>query len=320
MTGRDALPIEFAIRLALEGTSPLARILDAAWYAPTMPSREMLVDHFEHYVRAWRAGDLPALSRDRLSWLHDGTVRTIDVDLANGQFMGAALTAAPFSQGYETDILACIAQFLPNDGVFYDVGSNWGYFAFHLLLDPEFIGRVVAFEPVRHSMNDLLRLARVMKTGDRLTPVQLALGDGPDVVHISADAWSGNQSVAGGALTGELVKVAALDSLDLPPPGFIKFDVENHEAAALMGARATIAQARPVIMFESWKQAARDAVERPFDILGDLGYSFFLPVVTPTVGALELGMWWRGTLSLTALTKETRGNADQRINVLALPA
>ena len=314
-----AFPVEFAIRLELEANSPIARILDAAWYATEMPSRELLIGLFEDYVQAARLGDFPAFSRDTLRYLQDGKVTSIPVDLTNGQFMGAALSKAPFSYGYEPDILACIAHFLPKHGVFYDVGANWGYFTYHLLLDPAFNGSVVAFEPVARSMADFLRLARETKLESRITPVQMALGECVDVVHISSDAWSGNQSIATGPQTGELVKVIPLDSLDLPVPDFIKLDVENHEGAALAGSIRTIRANRPVIVFESWKLVERTQSERPFDILADLDYQFFVPKLSAEVGTLQLASWWRGHLTLREFTKDQRWDEADRINVLALP-
>jgi len=54
------------------------------------------------------------------------------------------------------------------------------------------------------------------------------------------------------------------------PPELIKIDVEGHESAVIRGARRTLSEDRPILIFESF---ARDPVL--FTILDTLGYQLF---------------------------------------------
>ena len=49
---------------------------------------------------------------------------------------------------------------LPEDGVFYDIGSNWGWFTMHVASRPGFRGKIHAFEPFASSYADLCDLVR----------------------------------------------------------------------------------------------------------------------------------------------------------------
>jgi hypothetical protein len=67
-----------------------------------------------------------------------------------------------------------------------------------------------------------------------------------------------------------------LDSLPLPPPDFIKMDVEGHEASALRGGISTLKSSWPYIVFENNRNyAAPGKTLDPLFILQELGYRFF---------------------------------------------
>ncbi|SEF14568.1 methyltransferase, FkbM family [Rhizobiales bacterium GAS191] len=153
------------------------------------------------------------------------------------------------------DFEKCYAS-LPDGSTFYDIGANVGYFAIEVAAGNPTIS-VVAFEP--HSalataiadsaeLNDLRNLQVVEAlVGDRCGTADFYLS--PASIHASAVSDSGRPS--GATLRKPMV---TLDSLDLPPPTFIKIDVEGAEHLVLDGARDTIAQHRPHMFLEymSW--------------------------------------------------------------------
>jgi Methyltransferase FkbM domain len=57
------------------------------------------------------------------------------------------------------------------------------------------------------------------------------------------------------------VESTTLDAMldELGPPDFIKIDVEGAELAVLSGGRRTIAEARPVLMFEARDENGQDS-------------------------------------------------------------
>jgi FkbM family methyltransferase len=59
---------------------------------------------------------------------------------------------------------------------------------------------------------------------------------------------------------GMEVETRTIDSLGLAP-SLIKIDVEGFEHLVLEGARETVKQHSPVIMFEAWDDAARERSE-----------------------------------------------------------
>jgi hypothetical protein len=63
-----------------------------------------------------------------------------------------------YNQIYEPDVFAVIELFLPQDGVFIDVGSNWGHHTFIAALEKN--AKVYSFEPNRSVFADLIGIAR----------------------------------------------------------------------------------------------------------------------------------------------------------------
>lgn len=320
----------YTVRQALSHTSLIADLIANAHHREPPSGRSFHQEAYGKIVHAARSGDLASLTRETLYMATADRVVPIEVDLSNTQFNGALLTGVPFPAGYEPDILAMLAAFLPRDGVFFDVGANWGYFVFHLLLEPGFAGRVVALEPAAQSFNDLQRLTTILDVPSRATLLRVAGADRSGTATLSADAWSGNQSLVGGDECGERVALAQLDDLDLPAPALIKIDVEGYEAQVVKGARRTIATYRPVIIFESWcKNPTDQAPHEPFTALAVHGYHFYVPEFAPHVGepkcrpvafADEIPFCVRGELKLTPVGASDRPAYGERINVLATPA
>ena len=76
--------------------------------------------------------------------------------------------------------------------------------------------------------------------------------------------------------------VRRLDGLDLPAPDLIKLDVEGHEAAVLSGAFRLLTRHRPLIVFESWYNAANlEAMLDPLRFLNALEYRLYRPIWRP---------------------------------------
>jgi FkbM family methyltransferase len=64
-----------------------------------------------------------------------------------------------------------------------------------------------------------------------------------------------------------------VDSLDIPPLGLIKIDVEGLELAVLKGLRRTLTDQDPIVMFEAHPEVDRHGAEATLSFLRELGYT-----------------------------------------------
>ena len=161
-----------------------------------------------------------------------------------------------FFGSYEPEVRDAIKRWLPPGAVAVDVGANVGW---HTLLMAGCVGvngRVCAFEP-----NDSTR-ARLEAgvSGNGLTHVSIdprALSDrcgwsgfsAPDAGHV----WDGTGHLVEGSAEGGVACVtldAFVAEQGLDRVDFIKIDVEGWELSVLRGAKATLRERRPVLVFE----------------------------------------------------------------------
>jgi FkbM family methyltransferase len=158
-----------------------------------------------------------------------------------------------------------------------DVGANLGLFTYHLARASR---EVHAFEPnpipfrILAGVADKNVIVRQMAVTDRSGDVRL-------IVPKGRKGWSSNGAGLDRAASGRFVAVEVpgrrIDDLGLQDIGFIKIDVEGHEAAVLRGARETIMRDRPNLFIEAERAHVGDRVADVFHQLSDLGYDgYFL--------------------------------------------
>lgn len=159
-----------------------------------------------------------------------------------------------------------------------DAGANRGVWTHQLAaLCP----RVYAFEP-NPKMFAILDAARPANAVVR----QIALSDRAGVASLnvprSARGFSNQhaslESNWSGAQAFGMVEVvtARIDDLDLEPCGFIKIDVEGHEAAVVAGAAALIARDRPTMLIELEERHSDRSIEQQISAIEGLGYDAFV--------------------------------------------
>lgn len=68
------------------------------------------------------------------------------------------------------------------------------------------------------------------------------------------------------------VEMASLDSLDPPPTGFLKIDVEGHERAVVEGAKGLIERDRPVMIIEIEERHTGRNISEELDWIERMGY------------------------------------------------
>lgn len=148
-----------------------------------------------------------------------------------------------------------IVKFLQNGDVCWDVGANVGFYTclFATLVKAQ--GRVVAFEPIASTRVFLEENIR-LNGFQNVTVKNIALGDFPGRRRVflnHPDLAEGTVSLKSedGPYT-ELIEINTIDNLyaSLPPPDFIKIDVEGYQMEVLNGGKKFFSQFSPMIMAE----------------------------------------------------------------------
>jgi len=159
-----------------------------------------------------------------------------------------------------------------------DVGANRGVWT-HLLAG--LCPRVYSFEP-NPKMFAILDAARPANAIVRQIALSNRAGKASLNVPRSARGYS-NQHASleinwSAAREFGVVEVATarLDELDLEPCGFIKIDVEGHEAAVVAGAVGLIARDRPTLLIELEERHSDRPIETSIAAVQTLGYDAFV--------------------------------------------
>jgi len=147
---------------------------------------------------------------------------------------------------YEPKNVQAIQNTVREDDVAYDVGAHVGYFS---VLMGDIVGsdgKVIAFEPRGLNLGYLQKHVSVNHC-ENIQIVSKALGDHSGHAKLETRTGSGTGYVSD---TGdEEIEITSIDELvdsgTLPPPTFLKIDVEGGEMAVLRGAKNVIAKQRP---------------------------------------------------------------------------
>lgn len=190
-----------------------------------------------------------------------------------------------YRDNYEPEVSAILSVLLTGDKVFYDIGSNWGYFSFFAASKQKYFGPIYAFEPTPSTYTDLTVLVEQAGLVGRINCIPIALSDETGHGHLEVDNFSSGlnkltSSVGMVNPNGKIkIPVMRIDALDKPSPDVMKIDAENHEFNVLNGGIITIKKYLPFIVIENWY--AGEAVNtsmQPLQFLSDLGYILFYPM------------------------------------------
>lgn len=178
----------------------------------------------------------------------------------------------------------------------YDVGAFIGLFALHASRQAR---QVVCFEPLPRNRERLLENLRLNGIGNVLVR-PFGVGREKASLEMSFDPLmpggaSLNTSIAGGitvataASQRSAVQVTTIDAdreeAALPPPDFIKIDIEGFELDALLGARQTLLAHKPALYLEMHGETLaqkRENVHAIVQLLHELGYTSVMHVESGT--------------------------------------
>jgi FkbM family methyltransferase len=167
-----------------------------------------------------------------------------------------------------------------------DVGAHKGGYLFWLQKAVSGSGKVLAFEPQKGAAAYLNYIKDIFGF-DQVEILNCAVSNAEGVRSLFVPS----QRVSTGATLVEglfpendavdRIEAVTLDRYlgkraDLPPPRYIKIDVETHEFEVLQGARAILGTARPVVQFEADQHVyAERPIARLFEFLQGLGLDGF---------------------------------------------
>jgi FkbM family methyltransferase len=190
-----------------------------------------------------------------------------------------AIYSKMFSMGYEPHVSALVDLIMPDNGVFYDVGSNWGWFSLKLASRPGFKGRIHAFEPCPPTYKDLTSVVEQAGIADRVRCHAVALMDRvgsasiclPDHIHRECAVVADE-----GKKGGLAIQTTTLDSFAGEPPAVMKVDVEGAEWQVFQGGQELLKKHKPMILFENCRNKT-DVLQtlQPIHCLEKIGYRFY---------------------------------------------
>ncbi len=181
---------------------------------------------------------------DSIRFKLSGDIRYLDISVS--------------SEDEEFDLLPDI------DGAFIDLGAyNGDTLARYLERYPE-ITSACAVEPERHSYKKLCQAADLLteKTGKKIDLYNALIGDREGPATLTSSHGRGTRNAAGCGMGAGITDPSGMTKTEqvtidrisesLGRVGFIKFDVEGEECAALSGGMRTIIKDRPSLKIASY--------------------------------------------------------------------
>ena len=157
-------------------------------------------------------------------------------------------------------------------GVMFDVGANAGAISNETALACPGI-TIKAFEP-QAELARLVLVSSVINELENIDVYPVAVGDHEGTVQLHQPAHALHASLESSGEAGESVVEVPLITLDgavasgtIPPPDFIKVDVEGGELGVLKGAEGILKRYQPAVIFEANESSARFGYGRE-DLLG----------------------------------------------------
>lgn len=175
----------------------------------------------------------------------DAVVPVLQGPLRGSKWIAGAHVHRCWLGSYEPELQRRIARELEVPGVFYDVGANVGFYTL-LAATRVAPNSVVAFEPLSANLQYLRRHLDLNRLTN-VTVLQVAVSDREGQASFMMEPSRGMGRLQ--ADGNERVETSTLDLLlnqdRIPPPNYIKMDIEGAEHKALLGAEQCFRKFRP---------------------------------------------------------------------------
>ncbi|MBG0784661.1 MAG: FkbM family methyltransferase [Anaerolineaceae bacterium] len=175
---------------------------------------------------------------------------------------------------YEISKRQAFETAIPEGAVVYDIGANVGYYSLMAAVVSGPKGHVYAFEPLPRNVDYLRKHVTLNKMTDRITVFDVAVSDktGEAAFDLGASTSMGHLAETGGIKVKQVRLDDMVASGEIKAPDYMKVDVEGAEYDVLNGARALLAQYKPVIFLDTHNREAHNATVK---LLNELDYEIY---------------------------------------------
>lgn len=193
----------------------------------------------------------------------EAKVRIIQGPLRGKKWIVGSSVHGCWLGSYELDKQRKFQQVVRSGDVVYDIGAHVGFYSLLASVLTGSRGRVYSFEPFERNLHFLrthLSLNRISNC--HVFPVAVSSSDGYSAFEITAEpAMAHLTSVPRDSTI--TVRTVTIDNLvatnRICPPDVIKCDIEGGEHEALIGARQTLRQFRPIIFLSTHGREIHEA-------------------------------------------------------------
>ncbi len=198
-------------------------------------------------------------SRERLLWLAGRVFHLIPARTPMPVFSGmnkglrwfrGAANAPEWMGFYESEKQRALKEVVRPGMTVYDIGANAGFYTLGLSRMVGETGKVLSFEPLGKNVEKLLRhIALNRLTNIEVLQLAVAANNGLMSFDVGASDFQGriNSNSVGKYRVPTLQLDSAINDGNLPPPDFLKIDVEGGESQVLEGLTAYLERAHPII-------------------------------------------------------------------------
>ncbi|MCU5109609.1 FkbM family methyltransferase [Bacillus cereus] len=152
---------------------------------------------------------------------------------------------------YEKELLEYFKEYMPTNGIVYDIGSNIGNHTlyFYRNLNPK---KIYSFEPAK----ELFALLDFNTKVNQFKNIELFnYAVGKEIGEANLNYNYKNTGASNISPDGhELVKIINLDKLKIEKPDFVKIDVEGFEYNVIQGMQKILQVSSPVLWIEIFKE------------------------------------------------------------------
>lgn len=186
----------------------------------------------------------------------------------------------------DTRVVLSVLKHIPKDFVFYDIGSNTGWYSL-VAATVGNAGYVYSFEPLEEHVLCERESVTLNRKDDYVSVFEIALSDasGKSIIRLAGSGTSLEHDFLEADFGKREVQVEKLDIFKkkeaLKNPDFIKIDVEGHEYQVLLGAKKTLEESHPALFIEIAKTIKkRRFINKNFTLifsfLASLGYEAYI--------------------------------------------